>query len=159
MRVFETQIPGVGVRYAVRFDGGRQLTVLVRNDGGRDVYWRDSEDEDSERLFRVDDDDAFHLAGIFAGTYFDPVETDLDDVLEDARVRWVTVSDDSRVAGRTIGDVGVRSATGATVVAIERGGETVTTPDANTSLEGGDVLVVVGDETAHDALRRLVEGS
>jgi CPA2 family monovalent cation:H+ antiporter-2 len=46
--------------------------------------------------------------------------------------------------GRTIGDLGIRKAYGATVVAVRRGGEIVPEPGAGTRLEAADVVVVMG---------------
>ena len=53
MKVTETQVPGVGDRFAVEFGDGRRLTVLIRNDGERQVRWRPTADADSEALFEA----------------------------------------------------------------------------------------------------------
>jgi TrkA domain protein len=156
MRIFETQLPGVGRRYQVSFSNGRALTILVHNDGQRDVFWRDDPDADSEELFSTTEREAQKLAEIFDGTFFEPVDDELDDALSAARIKWVSLPDRSPVVGRTIGDVGVRTQTGASILAVERGEETIANPTPGTELLAGDVLVVVGSEDAHDAFNELL---
>lgn len=156
MKVFETQLPGVGRRYQLSFSDGRALSVVIHNDGQRNVFWRDDADADSEELFTTSERDAQKLAEIFDGTFFEPVGEDLDDALSDARIKWVSVPRESPVVGRTIGDVGVRTRTGVSILAVERGDQTISNPTPGTELLAEDVLVVVGEENAHDAFERLL---
>ncbi|MBV0923936.1 potassium transporter TrkA [Halomicroarcula limicola] len=156
MRVYETDLPGVGRRYAVEFPDGGRLTVLVGNDGTRETYWREDGDGDSDRLFSLTEGQARKLAEIYDGTYFEPAPEGVDDVLRDARIRWVGVGSDDPVVGRTIGETGIRSRTGALVLAVQRGDRTISSPDANTRIESGDVLVAVGTDEAHEKLADLL---
>lgn len=156
MEVTETQLPGVGTRYTATFQGGGELIVLVHNEGDQEVYWREEPDSDSEKLYSVTERQARKLAEIFDGTYFEPVDDDLDGVWEEAHIEWVELPSDSPVLGQTIREVGIRTNTGATVIAVQRGQETIPNPDAAIRLERGDVLVVVGDEDTHDALETLL---
>ena len=68
-------------------------------------------------------------------------------------VRVVPVSG---VAGRSIGDLGVRSATGATVVAVRRAGRTHRNPGPAFVLEADDEVVLVGSAGQQAAARRLL---
>ena len=156
MKVFETQLSGVGRRYQVSFSDGGTLTLLIHNDGRRNVYWRDEPDADSEELFTTTEREAEKLAEIFAGTFFEPVSDDLDDVLSDARIKWVSLPEASPVVGRTIRDVGVRTRTGASILAVDRGTRTIANPAPETELLADDILVVVGTEDAHDAFDELL---
>ncbi|WP_440988330.1 cation:proton antiporter regulatory subunit [Haloarchaeobius baliensis] len=158
MKIYETELPGTGVRYTLQFGDGGALVVLLHNDGDRELFWRASADDDADRLFRVDEDDARKLSDIVEGTYFHPVEEGLAAVFEDARIRWVHVAPEAPVAGRTVGEVSIRSRTGVTVLGIRRGDETRTEVDAGTAIEPDDVLICVGSEDAHDRLRDLLVG-
>ena len=158
MKVYETELPGTGVRYTLQFGDGGALVVLLHNDGGRELFWREATDADADRLFRVDVDDARKLSDILDGSYFHPVDEGLEDVFEDARVRWVHVAPEPPVAGRTVGEVSIRSRTGVTVLGVRRGDETLTEVDAGTAIEPDDVLVCVGSEAAHERLRELLAG-
>ena len=156
MKVFETQLPGVGRRYEASFSDGGTLTILVQNDGEQRVYWRDSPDADSDELFTATEREAQKLAGIFDGTFFQPVDDDLDDALSEARIRWVSLPEDSPLLGRTIGDIGVRTRTGISILAVERGERTIANPTPGTELRAGDVFVVVGSEETHEAFEELL---
>jgi TrkA domain protein len=168
MRVRETQVPGVGDRFVVEFDDEEsqegeegeppRLTVLVHNDGRREVFWRPDADADAEELFAVDERDARRLGEILDGSYFEPVDSEVVDALENAVVEWVEVPAGSPMVGRTIGEAGVRTATGATVLAAQRGRRTVSTPGAEFRVEAGDVLVVAGGAAAQRAFESLLAG-
>ena len=62
-------------------------------------------------------------------------------------------------AGRTLGDVDLRARTGATVVAVQKGEEYVTSPAAALVLAPGDVLYLAGDDSDVQLARaRLTDG-
>ena len=169
MRVRQTQVPGVGDRFVVEFeaeesegedgDGPPRLAVLVHNDGRREVFWRADPDADAEALFAVEERDARRLGEVLDGSYFEPVGSEVADALEDATVEWVELPAGSALAGRTIGEAGVRTETGATVIAVQRGRQTFSTPGAGFRVEAGDVLVVAGPAPAQRAFESLVAGN
>jgi CPA2 family monovalent cation:H+ antiporter-2 len=59
--------------------------------------------------------------------------------------------------GRSIGELAVRRLTGATVIAIRRGGRTVTNPGPGFALEAGDAVSLVGAPEERRRARRLLE--
>jgi TrkA domain protein len=158
MRVFETELPGVGRRYTVRFDDDGEFVVLVHNDGDRETFWRDDPEGDSERLFELTESQARKLGEIFDGTYFHPVEADLDDAFENARIRWIAIAAPSPLAGETLRAVGLRSRTGVSVLAVQRGSETIANPDPDVEILAGDTLVTVGTDEAYERLTDVLEG-
>jgi CPA2 family monovalent cation:H+ antiporter-2 len=61
--------------------------------------------------------------------------------------------------GQTLGHVNLRAASGATILALRRGPETLTPPPIDWQFAAGDVLYVVGDADAvRRARRRLADG-
>ncbi|WP_254280701.1 cation:proton antiporter regulatory subunit [Haloarcula marina] len=156
MKVSETQLPGVGTRYRIAFPDRSSFTILLHNNGTRDTYWSGDADGDSDRLFSVSESQSRKIAEIFDGTYFEPVPDDVDTVFEEARIRWVTVPSSSSLAGQTIRAAGVRSKTGASIIAVQRGTKTLSNPTPDTVLRADDVLVVVGSEENHSALEELL---
>lgn len=73
----------------------------------------------------------------------------LDTVMHSAQLELlleeITVAEDSPMAGRTIGEMHVRTRTGAIILAIQRrDGSLVTSPNGGTSTLAGDELVVLG---------------
>ncbi|MGE3240953.1 MAG: cation:proton antiporter [Pirellulales bacterium] len=60
------------------------------------------------------------------------------------------------VVGRTLAEIKLRGLTGATILAIEREGESVVVPAGNERLRAGDVLALAGTHAAIEAARELL---
>lgn len=67
--------------------------------------------------------------------------------IADVPVASFRMSADMGGVGRTLAELDLRAETGATVLAIRRGGKTVSSPDAGFRLEAGDDLYLLGDES------------
>jgi CPA2 family monovalent cation:H+ antiporter-2 len=74
----------------------------------------------------------------------------------DADLGSCRVAPASAAAGRSIGGLGVRSATGATVIAVQRAGRTHRNPGPDFVLEAGDEVSLVGSADQQAAARRLL---
>lgn len=70
----------------------------------------------------------------------------------------VVVPPGSPAVGRSLADLELRGRTGATVLAIQRGGEGLAVPDAHEPLRAGDVLAIAGSTEAVSAARAAIEG-
>ncbi len=66
------------------------------------------------------------------------------------------VTEGSRGAGHTLAELHLRGLTGATIVAIVRGGEPIINPSGHEHLDAGDVLALSGSHEAVDAARALL---
>lgn len=64
----------------------------------------------------------------------------------------------TRADGATLRELDLRGRSGATVVAIRRGGKDLTAPGGSTRLQAGDVLAVAGTEPALRAVDELLAG-
>jgi len=64
--------------------------------------------------------------------------------LDGASTETVTLDDTSPVIGKNLGELDVRGLSGATVIAVIRGGETKISPGANYRLDSGDTVVLLG---------------
>ena len=64
--------------------------------------------------------------------------------LDGASTETVTLEDTSPVIGKNLGELDVRGLSGATVIAVIRGGETKISPGANYRLDSGDTVVLLG---------------
>ncbi len=71
-------------------------------------------------------------------------------VLPGVEVQTVRVRSDAPAVGRSLGDLDLRSKTGATVAAVYRGGKTLGSPGADFRFEENDVIVVIGDHRQLD---------
>lgn len=150
MTVYETDLPGVGKKFEIDLVGDEQLIVVIHNTGKREVHIRSVPDADAEKLFELSDQLARQVGTILEGAYFQPIQTGtIDTVLnENALIEWTNVTEESPLVGRTLGEADLRRKTGVSVVAIQRGEETIANPDASTTLKTGDTLVVLGSREA-----------
>jgi len=157
MTVYETDVPGVGRKFEYELDGEDRLVVLIHHDGKREVFRRPSEDADGTKLFELSDKQAREFGTILEGAYFQPVDLDTVEVpLGEAIIEWTDLSGDSPVAGETLREADIRQRSGVSVVAIQRGEETVANPQPDFELEGGDILVTLGTRDEQQALDELI---
>ena len=76
--------------------------------------------------------------------------------LGDAIIEWTTVGEASPVANGTLGACNIRGETGASVIAIQRGDETIANPGPDERLHEGDILVTLGIREEQAAVTDLV---
>jgi TrkA domain protein len=157
----ETRLPGIGVKYGFRLAGGGRLTIILHNDGLRELYWfRHDDDEEPQAVIRLDDDEARQLGAIVGGAYERPkIVEDLEMALGELLIEWAPVPDDSPAIGRTLAECGFRAKTGITVIAILREPEPVTGAQPDDRIQRGDTLVTVGKAGQYAAFRRLLAGT
>ena len=141
----ETQLPGVGVRYAFTLAGGDRLSVVHHHSGRIQLYLADADDPEAARQLLDLEEEGARVLGELLGTSRVVREIDrLQQSVAGLSIEWLQVPDDSPVAGRTIGELEIRSTTGVTVVAILRAGGALPVPGPDLALEAGDTVVVVG---------------
>jgi K+/H+ antiporter YhaU regulatory subunit KhtT len=73
-------------------------------------------------------------------------------------VERIVLGANAPAVGQTLADTGLRSKTGALVLAVRRGETDLATPDAFFRLEAGDILVVVGQRQQLQGAYRLLTG-
>ena len=81
---------------------------------------------------------------------------ELHEVGED--ISNVVVGPTSAAIGFTIGSLGVRAKTGATIAAVDRDGKRIRNVGPAFKLRAGDVLIAMGDRLQISQLRSLLEG-
>jgi TrkA domain protein len=159
VEIFETPLPGIGVRYEFDTDRGRRLGVLVYRDGHRDVlvYREDDVDACSETL-QLSVPEAASLVELLGGTKITERLSDLRHEVQGLAIEWVVVEADSPLAGRTIGDGKIRTQSGASVVAILRGGASFPGPGPDFTLQAGDTALVIGGVEGVAAAHKIIAG-
>jgi TrkA domain protein len=146
MTVYETDVPGVGRKFELDIDGEKRAVVLLHHDGRVELFRRDTPDADSEKVFDLTRGEANRLGSILEGAYFETVSTDeLAVPLGDAFIEWVDIDEDSPVAGQTLAESDLRAVTGVSVIAVQRGQETIPNPKPDFRVEAGDILVTLGN--------------
>jgi CPA2 family monovalent cation:H+ antiporter-2 len=85
-----------------------------------------------------------------------PIDPWLDELLEQVVADWALVPE--RFAkGATIEGLGIRARTGASIIAVDRGGVLFPNPEPSMALESGDRLLAFGTPGAVGRLRALLE--
>ncbi len=64
--------------------------------------------------------------------------------LPDSEIETVRIAEASPLAGKSLADVGFRKKYGVTVLAVQRGRETITNPSAETQLQAQDIVILIG---------------
>jgi TrkA domain protein len=156
----ETRLPGIGVKYVLRLDDGARLTVIMHNDGPREIYYfQRRNEEEPHAVIRLDDDEARQLGALLGGAYDRPkIVDDLEMALGELLIEWVPVPDSSPAIGRTLAECAFRARTGVTIIAILREPEPVTGAQPDDVVQRGDTLVTVARGGAYPAFRRSLAG-
>lgn len=157
MELFETPLPGVGVRYEFTSAAGDRVGVIVRRDARRELLLYDEADPDACRdNVSLTGEEAATMVELLGGTKITERIADLRHEVEGLSIEWVTLESGRGLAGRTIGDGRIRTETGSSVVAVIRGEQSIPGPGPDFRLEAGDVALVVGSiEGVQKALRLL----
>lgn len=159
MTVYETDVPGVGRKFEIDLAGEARAVVLLHHDGRVEVFRRETPDDDSEKVFDLTSRQANHLGSILEGAYFESVDTDdLAVPLGDAIIEWVDIDADSPVAGRTLAEADLRAVSGVSVIAVQRGPDTIPNPEPDYQVEPGDILVTLGTREQQAAFESRCRG-
>jgi TrkA domain protein len=157
-RFSETRLPGVGVKYACRTAHGGRLTVILHNEGQREIYYFERADDDEPlAVVQLEDDEARALGALIGGAYERPkVVEELEMAFGELSIEWVPVPDGSPAIGKTLAECAFRQRTGITIIAILREPEPVAGAQPGDIILAGDTLVTVGKLGQYPAFRKLL---
>lgn len=159
MEVFETALPGVGIRYDFTTEDGDRLGVVVRRDGKRDLAVYDAADPDAARtVIELTASESSTLVELLGGTKVTERIADLRHEVEGLSIEWVTMAAGRGLTEKTIGDGHIRTRTRASVVAVIRGETAFPGPGPEFRFETGDTVLVMGDVQAVQAATDILEG-
>jgi len=88
-----------------------------------------------------------------------PVVPAMPAMLKNACIEVVVITPQSPALRKMIRELGIRTRTGATIVAIERAGQSLVSPGPDDELESGDQLMIVGSASQVAAARAFFAGS
>ncbi len=118
-------------------------TLVAREASERvEILCRANDTESARKLYAAGADYVLSLATV-AGRMLAQTILDEDVMALDKQIDVVRTEAPALV-GQTLAEADVRARTGCTVVAVQRGGEVVSQPDASFRVRDGDALVVVG---------------
>lgn len=160
MNVDVTPLPGIGVRQDFRTRAGRRIGVITYRDGRSEllVYRLDDPDACSASI-PLNGEEAVTLASLLGAPHLVEQIRGQNRELTGIETHQIAILPGSRFDGAGMGDTELRTRTGASIVAIIRGGAVHPSPRPDFLLQGGDLLVVVGtDEGLAEAARLMEHG-
>lgn len=158
-RVEETPLPGIGVRHDLVTAAGRRVGVVLHRNGRRELVVYDARDPDAGiAQVRLTPEEADALAEILGAPRVIERLAALHRQVEGLVSEEIRVRPGSAFDGRPLGDTRARTRTGASIVAVIRGGEVVASPGPDFRFAGGDVVVVVGTAEGTSAVADIIGG-
>jgi len=155
----ETNLPGVGRKFQVETANGDRLVIIIHDDGTRELYHFTRKNPDrATSVVTLADSEARQLAGIIGGlTYVPKALHSAEVVLDDLLLEWYTIEPGSVCIGKSIRELQVRTASGASIVSIiEPDRIKRINPEADTVLNEGATLILAGDRRSITNLKRLL---
>jgi TrkA domain protein len=158
MDVEVTPLPGIGVRQDFMTRSGRRVGVITYRDGRSELLVYRADDPDASAVsLKLAAEEAGTLASLLGAPHLVAQLSSQHTDLAPIQTHQLAVVPDSRLDGAPLGDTAMRTRTGASIVAILRGGVVHPSPRPDFTLAGGDLLVVVGTEEGLAAAARLLE--
>ena len=155
----ETSLPGVGRKFQIEAASGDRLVIVIHDDGTRELYHFTRKDPDRvASVVTLADSEARQIAGIIGGlTYVPKALPSAEIVLDDLLLEWYPIEKGSACIGKTIRDLQVRTASGASIVSIiEPDRIKRINPEADTTLNEGATLILAGDRKTIASLKQLL---
>lgn len=157
--ILESKLPGVGHKFQIEATSGDRLTIVIHDDGRRELYHftRDTPSRVAS-VVTLQDSEARQVAGIIGGlTYVPKALPTAEIVLDDLLLEWFTIPDEAYCIGKTIRDLMVRTVSGASIVSIiEESGKKTINPEADTLLNKSATLIVAGDRKTVETLKHIL---
>jgi len=145
MSISESELPGIGRRFEIVATKGVRVVLVIHHSGRRDLYILQRGEDEPACAAKLTDDQARRVGAILGGAYFKPaVVEEIENIIGDFVLDWVTITEDSPMVNRSIGDLQIRRRTGMSVIAIVRGKRSINVPDASEVLNAEDRLLVFG---------------
>ena len=155
--VQETQLPGVGVRHEFDTETGDRVGVIVHRDGRREIVVYDRNDPDAcSSMVDLSAGDTRTMAELLGASQVTEAVTAVQQNIDGLAIEWIALTDSAPAIGSTIRDGEYRTQTGASIVAVIRGDESVPAPDPEFDFRVGDTAVAVGTTEGLALLRALL---
>jgi CPA2 family monovalent cation:H+ antiporter-2 len=80
-------------------------------------------------------------------------------ILRDAELKTIHISDKMLAAGKLIGELGLRTRTGASIVGIQRDGASIINPGPDEELRTGDEILLLGNQIHLDSAQKFISNT
>lgn len=143
--VSETALPGVGVRYDFRCEGGARVGVLIHRTGRRDLLVYSAGDPDAlAAQVSFEPEEALVLADLLGASRIAEHLAAVQQDIEGLSIDWIKVEEGADWAGKTLAEAAVHTESGVSIVALIGDDHAIAAPGADDVLRPGYTAVAVG---------------
>jgi TrkA domain protein len=156
MDVERTALPGLGLQHVFTTARRQRVGVVSHHTGRRDlvIYHAHDPDTPAETVV-LTADEANTLAELLGTLRIVERLAELHRQVEGLVSRQILVEPGSFYEGRQLADTRARTRTGASIVAVVRGGQVIASPRPDFWFNAGDVVVVVGTAEGTEAVATI----
>ena len=155
--VRETQLPGVGVRHEFNTEAGDHVGVVVHRDGRREIVVYDNDDPDAcSTMVDLSPNDTRTMSELLGGSQVTEAVNAVQHNIDGLAIEWIQLTPKSSAVDATIMDGQYRTRTGASIVAVMRGDQSMPAPEPSFRFANGDTVVAVGTVDGLVTLRNLL---
>ncbi|WP_437922284.1 cation:proton antiporter regulatory subunit [Sphingobacterium sp. LRF_L2] len=155
--VRESDLIGIGKKYQIETEAGDNMVVVIHDDGRRELYRSEDDDSETHCVMTLSDEESRQVAGIIGGLSYKPKALETMEVaLDDLRIEWYKVGESNDGVNKSIGELGVRQRTGASIIAAIREDETTINPGPEYVITSGTTLVVAGKKANIKLLKEIL---
>lgn len=157
MNVERTDLPGIGTSHVVTTARGRRIGIVSHRSGRRDLVIYDKEDPDTSVVsVALSAEESNALAEYLGTARIIEHLAELQRQVTGLVTEQLVIAPGSPYDGRTLGDTAARTRTGASIVAVLRGGDVHASPRPDFGLRAGDLIVVVGTAGGTEGVATLL---
>jgi TrkA domain protein len=155
--VRESDLIGIGKKFQIETEAGDNMVVVIHDDGRRELYRHDDDDNETHCVMTLSDEESRQVAGIIGGLSYKPKALETIEVaLDDLRIEWYKVEASNDGVNKSIGELGVRQKTGASIIAAIKDSDTIINPGPDYVIEPGATLVIAGKAKNIKLLKELL---
>lgn len=154
--VRESDLIGIGKKFQIQTSYGDDMVIIIHDDGRREIYSYDEEENESKCVMTLNDEEARQVAGIIGGLSYRPKALEnIDFALDDLLIEWYKVPHTSKSANKTIGELEIRKKTGATIIAAILEDDTIINPGPDQLVLPDSTLIVAGKRNQIKLLKKI----
>ena len=153
METERTALPGIGLRHEFRTAKGQHAAVISYGSGRRDLVIYSSDDPDTVvATLALNTEEANGVAELLGTARIVERLADLRRQVVGLKTVQVPIAAGSPYDSRALADTQTRTRTGASIVAVIRGGQILASPRPDFVFQPGDLVVVVGTDEGTSAV-------
>jgi TrkA domain protein len=141
------ELPGLGTKFELETEKGDKIAVIFLNSGRNQLYLLEK-GRAAPQVADLSPAEARRLGSVLTGAVIEAEKEAVEigfSALQDMRIRVHTYIARRNLAGKCIGDLQIRTRTGATLVAVSRQGKNVINPSPDFTFQEGDILLIIGE--------------